>query len=293
MNNLAFRLPFSGQRSVAAAFVMALVLILASGARRASAVVALEDGAPHKPSTETATAKAMDAASTEAKALGPAQSIVPVPSQSFAPMLAPPDWEPAPFAGPVMGPAEAGPAGDMPAAPLALSYAVVFDGDAPTSPTAPENVTFAPRQRYRLLVTPNRAVYLYLVKEDAEGRFSMLHPAPGIISSVDRLAPGRPHVVPLNAWYQITSEKGAEKIHIVASANRVEWMEALVEKGVGGTGDSEAIQAALKGARDEAGAIRVEKRASADSSVLTAQGALADRAILVGFIDLRFPVETR
>ncbi|MCX7048837.1 MAG: DUF4384 domain-containing protein [Candidatus Sumerlaeota bacterium] len=214
----------------------------------------------------------------------PAMPAVPAaPLESFAPLA------PAAPASPLAPPAIAAPTA------FRLSYSVVLASDPALKLQAPENLTFANSQKYRFIVTPEKDVYLYLVKEDADGRFSLIHPAPGIVSSVDRLEAAQFHPLPLagNAWLAVTSPKGSERIHLVASPHRVERMEQMVEKAAeanrrGVAHDSAALKAALEAIeKDASSGYAVNKRTEAERSELTLTGAPADACIMTSIIELK------
>ena len=180
------------------------------------------------------------------------------------------------------------PAPAEPKESLRLRYSVTMYGDDNATPHAPENMVFSIGSQYKLVVTPDRDVYLYLIREDAAGRFFLINPAPGIATSVDRLKGGMDHVLPLGAWFQVSALAGVERIHVIASPHRVERMELLVEHGVAGTHDSPAIKAALQAALKEVSPdYETHKRVNGQWSELGMTGEPYDKGVMVGVIDMR------
>ena len=210
----------------------------------------------------------------------PSEKDIPAPPTEPVPMAPVAQMAPmAPLEPPV--PAE-------PKESLRLRYSVTMYGDDNATPHAPENMVFSIGSQYKLVVTPDRDVYLYLIREDAAGRFFLINPAPGIATSVDRLKGGMDHVLPLGAWFQVSALAGVERIHVIASPHRVERMELLVEHGVAGTHDSPAIKAALQAALKEVGPnYETRKRVNGQWSELGMTGEPYDKGVMVGVIDMR------
>ena len=171
-----------------------------------------------------------------------------------------------------------------PAKGLTIRYAVVLDGGDGQA-RAPENLTFATGTRFRLLLTPSDDLYVYVIHQGTDGSYILLQPIPGGATSVDRFAAGATQRLPLTGWFQFDAQAGTENLYVVASANKIERMEQLLEQAQPQSPD---IGQALTGLqqRVEAG-YTVTKNVGAQYGEITAAGERAKSAVIIGQIAMR------
>ena len=184
-----------------------------------------------------------------------------------------------------------------PAAPqgFRLSYSVVLATDPKLTLQSPENMSFATGTAYRLVVTPEINLYLYLIKEDAAKNYSLIHPGAGLNTSVDQLESAEFHPLPLaaDAWYLVASTQGSERIHLFAAPHRIERLELLVEKAAaaskrGAALDNAVVKATLEAVEKEIGPGYVTtKRTETERSELELSGSPASRAVMSSIIELK------
>ncbi|MCX7047408.1 MAG: DUF4384 domain-containing protein [Candidatus Sumerlaeota bacterium] len=183
-----------------------------------------------------------------------------------------------------------GPALEAPAAnpkSIALRYSVLLENDPTMRLYAPENMTFASGQKFRIMLVPSQDLYLYMINEGTDGQFAWLAPLPGQGTSLDRLTGGATAVLPLTGNYGVDQKPGMERIHVIAATHKVERVEQLLETGREAN-DSARISQMITAIhqRQEVG-YEINKKTDPRYSELTLTGDDPSRSFIIGTINIK------
>lgn len=109
--------------------------------------------------------------------------------------------------------------------------AAVFSGHSQKRPLA-EGDRIAPGDSISITLRASEDLHVYVIEEDDQGEAYLLFPVPGF-ESTNPLAAGITHVLPgrrdgREVYWQVTSPGGKERLLLLASAHRLESIEAAV-----------------------------------------------------------------
>lgn len=163
--------------------------------------------------------------------------------------------------------------------------------------------------RLKLFLEPRSHLHLYLLHVGSKGELTPLHPVPPQPARID---PGAQKFIPEGTqWFELDSQAGQEKFHLIASAEKLDRLEELCTRHVALTeaaavkSSSESILNEIKQLRQQhqqltapaekpvriGGSVRGEKPRAA--SVIPDITHLATEVTAVGFFSRTFTIDHR